>query len=160
MTAAAASAQKRSPTYWLIVVYKLVKGLLFVALAVFAYALSDNNLPVEFQKLMRFLEVQPGNEFFAALAVQIGRLTEANILWAAAGTFVYSLFSLVEGVGLIFHASWAGWLAISESLFFIPIEVYDLVLGFTRTVAVILIINVIIVAYLLRNRERLFPGRR
>ena len=101
----------------------------------------------------------------ADLAVQVGELTEAKVLWAAAGTLVYSLFSLVEGVGLMFRVRWAGWLAIGESAFFIPIEIYELVRrtasdrprpGHTATVLVTLAINIVIVWYLFQNRHRLF----
>ena len=47
-------------------------------------------------------------------AVQVGHLTEKRVLVAAAGTLVYSLFSLVEGIGLLLRISWAGWLAIGD----------------------------------------------
>ena len=74
----------------------------------------------------------------------------------AGGTLFYSLFSLVEGVGLIFRVSWAGWLAIGESAFFVPIEVYELVRHPSLAVLVILALNVFIVWYLFQNRHRLF----
>lgn len=147
---------KRAPTLYAIIVMKLLKGALFLSLAIVAYKISDNDLPADFQRLMDILKVHPGNKFFERLAVQVGSLTEAKVLWAAAGTFIYSLFSWVEGIGLLFRVSWAGWLAIGESSFFIPIEFYDLVRHFSWTVLVVLIINIIIVWYLFENRERLF----
>src|SRR5437879_2048477 len=124
---AGALKKKRAPTLYAIIAIKLLKGLLFVGLAVMAYTLSDNDLPAEYRHLLHLLRVNPERKFFADLALQIGRLTEASVLWAAAGTLVYSLFSLVEGVGLIFRVPWACWLSIGESAFFIPIEVYELV---------------------------------
>jgi len=157
--------KKRAPTLYVIIAIKLLKGLLFVTLAIVAYTLSDNNLPVEYKNLLHHLRLNPERKFWADLAVQVGQLTEANVLWAAAGTLVYSLFSLVEGVGLMFRISWAGWLAIGESAFFIPIEVYELVHrsaperprpGHTATVLIILGINILIVWYLFANRHRLF----
>jgi uncharacterized membrane protein (DUF2068 family) len=148
--------QKRAPTLYAIIALKLSKGVLFVVLACVAYALSDNNLPYEYERLLHFLRVNPENKFFSDLAVQVGNLTEVRVLHVAAGTLLYSLFSLVEGVGLIFRVGWAGWLAIGESSFFIPIEVYELVHRFSRVVLIILVVNVIIVWYLLKNRERLF----
>ena len=147
---------QRAPTLYGIIAIKLIKGLLFLTLAVTAYTLSNNNLPEDFQRLLRWLHWNPERAFFIKVAEKIGKLTEAHLLWAAAGTFVYSLFSLVEGIGLIFRITWAGWLAIGESMFFIPIEVYELTEGFSMTVFVILVINIIIVWYLLRNRHRLF----
>lgn len=150
-------AKKLAPTLYAIIAMKLLKAALFIGLAIVAYALSDNDLPFEYRRLLHFLRLNPERRFFAQLAIQIGNLTENNVLWAAAGTLTYSLFSLVEGVGLMFRISWAGWLAIGESTFFIPIEVYELVYHrFSTTVLVIMVINIGIVWYLLKNRERLF----
>jgi uncharacterized membrane protein (DUF2068 family) len=157
--------KKRAPTLYVIIAVKLLKGALFVTLAIVMYTLSDNNLPDELKHLLQHLRLNPERKFWTDLAVQIGQLTEAKVLWAAAGTLVYSLFSLVEGVGLIFRVSWAGWMAIGESAFFIPIEIYELVHrtvpeqphpGHTVTVFVILVLNVVIVWYLFQNRDRLF----
>ena len=148
--------KKRAPTLYAIIGVKLFKGLLFLAAALVAYTLSDNDLPEEFRDLLHVLRLNPERQFFRDLAVQIGKLTEVNILWTAIGTLVYSSFSLVEGVGLIFRRSWAGWLAIGESGFFIPIEIYELLHKFSWLVLVILVINIVIVWYLFVNRDRLF----
>ena len=158
-------AKKRAPTLYAIIAIKLLKGALFVTLAIVAYTLSDNDLPSDYHNLLQHLRLNPERRFWADLAVQIGRLTEAKLLWTAAGTLVYSLFSLVEGVGLMFRVSWAGWMAIGESAFFIPIEIFELVRrappdqprpGHTITLLIILGLNVLIVWYLFQNRARLF----
>jgi uncharacterized membrane protein (DUF2068 family) len=148
--------RKRAPTLYVIIGLKLLKGVAFVALAIVIYTLSDNDLPAEYQRLLHFLRVNPERRFWADLALQVGNLTERKVLWTAAGTLVYSLFSLIEGAGLLFRVPWAGWLAIGESTFFIPIEIYELTHHFTLPVLVILAINIVIVWYLFQNRERLF----
>ncbi len=148
--------KKRAPTLYAIIGIKLLKGALFVSLAIVAYALSDNDLPAELSKALHILRLNPERKFWANLAVQVGKLTEANVLWTAAGTLVYSMFSLVEGVGLMFRVSWAGWMAIGESAFFIPIEIYELSHRFTWFVLGILGLNILIVWYLFQNRGRLF----
>jgi len=149
-------AKQRAPTLYAIIVVKLLKGALFLSMAIVAYTLSDNDLPVEYRHLLHHLRLNPEKKFFSELAVKVGRLTEANVLWVAAGTAVYSLFSIIEGVGLMFRVPWAGWLAIGESAFFIPIEIFDLVHRFSETVFIILVLNIVIVWYLFLNRERLF----
>jgi len=152
-------SRNRAPTLYAIIAIKLLKGLVFVALAIVAYTLSDNDLPAEYRQLLHLLRLNPERRFFTDLAVQIGKITEANVLWVAAGTLVYSLFSLVEGIGLMFRVSWACWMAIGESAFFIPIEVYELVnpsRGSSLMILVILLINIVIVWYLAKNRHRLF----
>jgi uncharacterized membrane protein (DUF2068 family) len=158
--------KKRAPTLYVIIAIKLLKGALFVALAVVAYALSDNDLPAEYRDLLYHLRLNPERKFFADLAVQVGNLTEAKVLWAAAGTLFYSLFSLVEAVGLMFRVSWAGWLSIGESAFFIPIEIFELVRRPTGeavarryptvVLIIILVLNIFMVWYLFANRHRLF----
>ena len=165
MNTEAGLVKKRAPTLYAIITIKLLKGLLFVTLAIVAYTLSDNDLPAEYQNLLHHLRLNPERKFWADLAMQIGHLTEAKVLWTAAGTLVYSLFSLIEAFGLMFRVSWAGWMAIGESAFFIPIEIYELVHrtvpdrprpGHTVMVLIILVINIVIVWYLLQNRHRLF----
>jgi uncharacterized membrane protein (DUF2068 family) len=148
--------KRRAPTLYAIIAIKLLKGSFFLALAVMLYTLSDNDFNFEYRRALHFLHRNPEQKFWADLAIQVGNLTEKKVVLTALGTLVYSMFSLVEGIGLVFRVSWAGWMAIGESAFFIPIEVYELIHHFSRTVLVVLAINIVIVWYLLENRARLF----
>ncbi len=148
--------KKRAPTLYFIIFIKLTKGLLLLLLAVGVYSLSDDNLPQEFRQTLQFFHLDPEKRFFTDLAKKISEITPANVILVARGTGLYSLFSLVEGIGLIFRVPWAGWMAIGESMFFIPLEVHELMRGFSVSMLVILGLNVLIVWYLLQNRHRLF----
>jgi uncharacterized membrane protein (DUF2068 family) len=148
--------KRPAPTLYAIIAIKLLKGAIFVALAIVMYTLSDNNLPDEYKKLLHHLRLHPERKFWSDLAIKVGQLTERRVVLAAIGTLIYSLFSLVEGVGLIFRISWVGWLTICESAFFVPIEVFELTHHFSKVVFGILAINILIVWYLFQNRHRLF----
>jgi uncharacterized membrane protein (DUF2068 family) len=156
--------KRRAPTLYLIIAIKILKGLIFVGLAVTIYCLSDNDLPAEYRHWLQVLRFNPERKFWSDLAKQIAQISEANVLMAAAGTLIYSLFSLVEAIGLMLRISWAGWLAIGESAFFIPIEIYELAQrggkpghqGHPLMILTILAINIFILIYLYRNRRRLF----
>lgn len=150
--------KKRAPTLYLIIVGKLIKGGLALTLAFGVFNLAGKDLPDLFDKALRWVHLDPENRFLSDIGDRIDLLTPANIRWWASGTLLYSLFSLIEGTGLIFRASWAGWLAIGESAFFIPIEVRELIHRphFSWVVFSVLVINVFIVWYLLQNRKRLF----
>ena len=156
------SPKKRAPTLYAIIVMKLVKGLFFASLALAAYVLSDNDLNAEYARAlnhlnhMHWVHVNPEKRFWVDLAARVDTLTEAGMVRAAIGTLIYSLFALVEGVGLMFRIPWAGWLSIGESAFFIPIEVFELIHNFTWVVFVIMVLNIAMVWYLYQNRERLF----
>ncbi len=154
--AKAGEVKKRAPTLYFIILIKLGKGLLLLLLAVGVYSLSDDNLPQEFRQMLQFFHLDPEKKFFTDLAHKVAQITPANVILIARGTGLYSLFSLVEGIGLIFRVPWAGWMAIGESMFFIPLEVHELMLGFSVSMLVILGINIMIVWYLLQNRRRLF----
>ena len=78
------------------------------------------------------------------------------MVWFARGTFIYSLFSLVEGTGLLFRVRWVVWLTIGESAFFVPIEIHELMQHFSWTLTCILVLNVLIIWYLYQNRQRLY----
>lgn len=149
---------KRAPTLYLIIAGKLIKGTLSLALALGVLSLAKHNLPDLFAHILNSLHLDPENRFFSEFSEKLGQITPANVRWVALGTFVYSLFSLVEGVGLIYRVSWAGWLAIGESAFFIPIELRELVhrQHFSWFILGVLAFNVLIVWYLYANRERLF----
>lgn len=148
--------KKRAPTLYAIIAIKLLKGAFFVGLAIVLYNLSDNDLNYEYQHALHVLHRNPEGKFWSDLAVQVGQLTERKVLLTAVGTFIYSLFSLVEGTGLLFRIAWAGWMAIGESAFFIPLEILDLTHKFSWWVLAILGLNILIVWYLFQNRKRLF----
>jgi uncharacterized membrane protein (DUF2068 family) len=148
--------KKRAPTLYGIIIIKLVKGVTFLSSAIVAYRLSENDLPVAFHNVLHWLRLNPERRFYVYLATQVGRLTEANVLWVAAGTLAYSFLALTEGIGLMFRVSWASWLTILESGVFLPIELYELRHNDSLAVLIILLLNLIIFWYLLLNRKRLF----
>jgi uncharacterized membrane protein (DUF2068 family) len=164
------SPKKRAPTLYLIIAIKLIKGSLAMLLAFGVYRLAGKDLADLFDQMLRFIHLDPENKFLSDIGDKLDGITPSNMRMVATGTFLYSLFSLVEGVGLIFRWSWAGWLAIGESAFFIPIELYELAAhqervargvpvhpGFTWKLSIILGLNILIVWYLFQNRRRLFP---
>lgn len=164
-----APPKKRAPTLYFIIFVKLLKGTLALVVAFGVYKLAGKDLGGLFENMVRFIHLDPESRFLVDIGDKLDEITPANVRWVATGTFLYSLFSLVEGIGLIFRAKWAVWLAIGESAFFIPIEVFELVHhhelvkrgelmhpGFYWKVGIILGLNILIVWYLFQNRARLF----
>lgn len=159
---------RRAPTLYLIIFFKLAKGFLACAFAIGLYFQSASLLPIEYQnllsqpfmiKLFHYLRIHPENKFFIRLAVDISNVTDAGVREAALGAFLWSLFPLTEGIGMMFRVPWAGWLAIGESAFFVPLEVHRLLEDFSWFMVGVTISNIGIVWYLYANRERLFHHR-
>ena len=147
--------KKRAPTLYFIIGFKLLKGTVAMLLAMGVYRLKDNNLPEEFQKLLLFLHRDPEKKFFVDLADRVAEITPANLHWVVVGSVLYSLFMLVQAAGLMFRVSWAVWLVIGESAFFVPIEIFELLHHPSWVIFSILTANIFIVWYLYANRARL-----
>jgi uncharacterized membrane protein (DUF2068 family) len=156
---------KRAPTLYAIIFFKLIKGVLFCAFGIAMYFQASHDLPAEWDDLLNqpFVEhvferlyIHPENKFFHHIAEQIANVTETQVRLWAEGIMLFSLFPLVEGIGMLYRAGWAGWLTIGESAFFVPIEIYELAKQYSHSMLVVMIINVFIVWYLFANRQTLF----
>jgi uncharacterized membrane protein (DUF2068 family) len=156
---------KLAPSLYVIIFFKLIKGLLFIAFGIVLYFQATHDLPKEWQDLLQqpfvhglldHLKIHPENKFFQHIAAQIDNVTENQVRAWAFGVMLFSLFPLVEGIGMLFRAGWAGWLAIVESAFFVPIEVYELAKKFSYYMLAVMIVNILIVWYLYANRKALF----
>ena len=162
--------EKKAPTLYLIVAIKILKGVLLLLVALGFYALAGKDLEDLFDRFLHWIHLDPESRFFAALGDRLATLTPANVKKAALVPLLYGLFLIVGGTGLALRAKWAIYLAIGESAFFIPIEIYELIRKHIPNpdaphpmfahpkigLSIVLAINVFIVWYLYKNRERLF----
>jgi uncharacterized membrane protein (DUF2068 family) len=163
---------KRAPTLYFIVGIKLTKGVLLLSGAVCIYLLAYKDLPDLFDQFLRWMHLDPEGRFFNAIGDRLDNVTPRNVHVVASWMFLYSLFLLVGGTGLAFRAHWAVWLAIGESAFFIPLEIFELLRRHRKDlplearpeffhhpkigIFIVLALNILIVWYLLKNRKRLF----
>lgn len=167
----AAGKKNRALALYCIAGFKLLKGVLLLLAAAGIFALSRRDLPTAFDGFLRWVHIDPENRFFAGIGDRLTTITPANVKTVASGTLIYGLFLCMSGLGLALRWNWAIWLAIGEAAFFIPIELFELVRPHTPDgearahaifphpeigMAIILIVNVLIVWYLYKNRERLF----
>jgi len=163
--AADAAPLKRAPTLYAIIFFKLIKGVLFFAFGLVLYFQATHDLPGEWEDLLKQptvehvferLRIHPENKFFQHIGEQIENVTESQVRDWAIGTLLFSLFPLVEGVGLLYRVPWAGWLTIGESAFFVPIEMFELAKKFSPYMLLVMIVNILIVWYLYAYRATLF----
>jgi len=79
----------------------------------------------------------------------------------AALAFLYAVVRLVEAYGLWHMRLWAEWFAIIAGSVYLPVEIYEIFKRVTWMRATVLLINVFIVAYLvrvlLRSRRKHIP---
>ena len=152
--------KQRAPTLYAIIFLKLVKAVLLILFALSVFSLRNSNFQEELSRALTEANVALQRDSLRAAAEMIHNISPGTIQLFAAGSFLYGVFSLVEGAGLIFRAAWAGWLVIAESAVFIPMEMWEVARHFSLTALLILVVNVGIVWYLYANRHRLFSKAR
>jgi uncharacterized membrane protein (DUF2068 family) len=141
---------------WTIAAFKLLKGLLLLAVAIGALTLIDENVASRAKSLIASLRVDPQNRFIHALLVKLTRVDNQKLEAISAGSFFYSALLLTEGVGLFLRKHWAEYFTIIVTGSLIPLEIYELVEKFSKTKVAVLVINVAVVVYLIvriRNRR-------
>jgi uncharacterized membrane protein (DUF2068 family) len=164
--------KKRAPTLYFIVAIKLIKGVALLLLALGVFSIANRDLSDQFDAFLRWVHLDPERHFFQNIGDWLDTITPANMRAVGAGSLLYGLFLLVGGTGLAFRAKWAIWLAIGESAFFIPIEIFEIIRRRTPLLPdeprpeffshpridllIVLALNVLIVWYLFQNRNRLF----
>ena len=139
---------KKSNTLFLIALFKLVKGILLLAVGIGALRYLHRDLAHSVEHLVNILRVDPENRYVhkllsRALSVSPRQLKELSI-----GTFIYSALLLTEGVGLLLRQHWAEYFTIITTAGLIPLEIYELVKHVSLAKIVVLIINAAIVVYL------------
>ena len=135
----------------------------FLVLAVGAGLLSliHRDVQATAEHVVKALHMNPASHtprIFLELADQ---LTSTRLQLLALGALAYASLHLVEAYGLWRGRRWAEWLTVVAGGFYIPVEVYELWKGVTWLKSGLLVINLAIVVYLVRelwrSRRRQWP---
>jgi uncharacterized membrane protein (DUF2068 family) len=144
-----------STTLLLIALFKLLKGVLLLIVAIGALRLLHKDVAAVVMHWVDFLRVDPDNRFIHRIIVRSFGIQAKQLKEISAGTFFYSGILLTEGVGLLMRKHWAEYFTVFSTAVFIPLEVYEIFHRFTWVRVSVLIVNVAIVWYLVeRIRKR------
>jgi uncharacterized membrane protein (DUF2068 family) len=140
--------QKSPITLLLIALFKLVKGLLLLAVGIGAVKLLHRDIAETLSDWVDFLRVDPDNRYIHGILARLLNLSPGQLKAASVGTFIYAGLLLTEGVGLLLRKRWAEYFTIITTAGLIPLELYELAKHVTAAKIAILIINIAIVVYL------------
>ncbi len=140
-----------SRTLLLIAVFKIIKGLLLVAVGIGALKLLHRNLADTVMRWVNILRVDPENHFIHAALTNVLSISPRQLKATSVGTFVYAALLLTEGTGLLLGKRWAEYFTIITTGGLVPLEVYEISRHVTAPKIVVLIVNVAIVVYLVAH---------
>jgi uncharacterized membrane protein (DUF2068 family) len=140
-------------------VFKLVKALLLIAIAIGALSMLHKNLETKITNLIFTLRGDPDNHYLNLLLHKVTGADDRKLKEISLGTFIYAALFLTEGTGLLLRKRWGEYFTVIITGSFIPFEIYELVRNTTTVKIVAVVINLAILWYLivqLRHRDR--PG--
>ena len=139
----------------LIAVFKLLKGLLLLSVGIAAHLLANKDLVIQAQHWADLFRIDPHNHYLNLFLEKLTTVDPHKLRALSLGTFIYSALFLTEGVGLFLRKRWAEFLTIVSTAGLIPFEIYVLYRQPTWTRGFLLVVNIAVVAYLIRELKRL-----
>lgn len=138
----------------LIAAFKFLKGLGLLALGIGALKLLHKDLAAVAEHWIDVFRVDPHNHYIQRLLEKLPMIDQRKLKEISIGTFIYSAIFLTEGIGLAFRKRWAEYFTITTTASFLPLEVYELAKHVTFPRGIALLINLAVVAYLVRELRR------
>jgi len=138
----------------LIAAFKLFKGLVLFAVGIGAVKLLHKDVAFEVERWADLFRVDPNNHYIHHLLERFSILDDRKLKELGVGTFFYSALLLTEGTGLLLAKRWAEYFTIIVTSSFMPLEIYELTKRASWARLVVLILNIIVVAYLVIELRR------
>lgn len=142
------SPSKPRKGIWLIVAFKLLKGLILLAVGIGALSMLHENVAAEVNHWIEVVRVDPQNHFIHAFIRKLWAVDDKKLVEISAGTFFYAALVLTEGIGLALRKKWAEYFTIFVTASLIPLEIYEFVEKFSFMKIAVIAINFAVVVYL------------
>jgi len=137
-----------------IAVFKLLKGALLLLVGVGLLELIHADIATLFSMLLESLHVNADTRLVHALVLKVDALKPHSILIAGLISLGYAALLLAEGIGLWLEVSWAAYLTVVSTSALVPFEVYELIERVTLTRIILLVVNLVIVLYLVKQLKQ------
>jgi uncharacterized membrane protein (DUF2068 family) len=134
----------------LIAFLKLVKGLALLAIGIGALKLLHKDVEAIAFYWLDVLCIDSDSRLFGHIVAKLMAIHDPQLRAISAATFFYSAVTFIEGAGLFLGLRWAEYLTIIATSSFLPFEIYEVAAHFSAGRIVLLLVNVAVVAYLVR----------
>ncbi len=135
--------------------YKLFKALTLVVAGIGALRLlHHNDADTVITHLAAKLGLRPGGRYLDLALAKLANIPPQDFRDLGIGSFVYAALFLTEGIGLWLMKPWAEWFTAIITASLIPLEILEIHHEPTLPHVIVLLLNVVVVAYLvLRIRK-------
>jgi uncharacterized membrane protein (DUF2068 family) len=137
-----------------IAVFKMAESALLLVVGFGLLELMHAEIATLFSLLLEALRVNADAKLIHELVLQVDALQPHSVLVGALVSFGYAALLLAEGLGLWLEFSWAEYLTVVSTSLLLPFELYDLIDQVTFLQTGMLLLNIVIVLYLIRQLKR------
>jgi uncharacterized membrane protein (DUF2068 family) len=116
--------------------------------------LMHADLATLFSLLLESLHLNADTRLMHALMLKVEALQPHSILIAGAISLGYAALLLTEGIGLWLELWWAAYVTVISTSALVPFEVYELIERVTLTRIILLVVNLVIVLYLVKQLKQ------
>ncbi|MBS2031315.1 MAG: DUF2127 domain-containing protein [Deltaproteobacteria bacterium] len=135
-------------------IFKAFKGVILLATAAGVFELLGKDLDDLVDHLVAFAHLAPDSRLVTFLYDQADTITSGKLKAIASVGVVYGCLLCTEGYGLLRRRKWAELLVVIATLIPVPFELYELIHEPSFKKVGALILNLAIVAYLIRRRQQ------
>jgi uncharacterized membrane protein (DUF2068 family) len=128
---------------------KLISGAFSVAAGIGILHYIDRGQGMGLERVVTHLGMDPHNHIIHMVISKATGIDRVHLRAIEAGTFLYALVHLIEGIGLILERDWAGYLVIVATSSLIPFEIYEILQKWSLARIAIFALNLAIVGYLI-----------
>jgi uncharacterized membrane protein (DUF2068 family) len=160
MNISSTTQSQRNRVLALIGAFKLLKGVLLVALGVGLLLGHQDGVLGLLVRLAHDVHVDPDGRHLAGAVRAIAALNGRRLDAVSGGIFVYAGLFLTEGIGLLRGKRWAEYFTVVVTGSFIPLEAFEFLRRPDGLRLVLLLANAMIVGYLVSGVARDRPPAR
>ena len=142
-----------------IAVLEATKGVLILSAGMGVLSLVHHDVQRLADKLIGHLHLDLASQHPRVFVQLASQLTDTRLWLLGALAGAYGVLLLVEACGLWLGRRWAEWLAAISGSAYIPIEAYEMLRGAGWMSAGMLLVNIFIVASMLKALRRATPGQ-
>ena len=137
-----------------IAAFKLFHAILLLLAGLAAINLMHRDVEHVARTVLHHIRADPDSKHFHTLLARLTGISPKKFEIVGIGAFVYSALYFTEGIGLLLAKRWAEWMAVITTAGFVPLEIYEVFHHPHAVRIIVLIINVAIVVYLIKELRR------
>ena len=148
------SGHKKHRGLMAIAALKFINGFGLLAIGLGALHYLHGDIDKDVAHWMELLRADPHNRYLLWLLEKLSNVDDRRLRQLSVGTFFYSALFLLEGTGLALAKRWAEYLTIVTTASLMPLEVYEIYVHLSWARVVVLLVNIVVVAYLVVELRR------